>query len=82
VQDKHLAKDYADAMAAVPLEFIDATSLLGPRERIAEHMTAFAEAGVTTLTVAPYPPEPSLTSAAPRTAPRTAVEAFELAGVA
>lgn len=78
VQEKYLAKDYAGAMAAVPLEFVDATSLLGPTERIAERMTAFAEAGVTTLTVAPYLPEPSQSSAALR----TAVEAFELAGVA
>jgi F420-dependent oxidoreductase-like protein len=78
VQEKYLAKDYAGAMAAVPLEFIDATSLLGPKERIAERMTAFAEAGVTTLTVAPYLPEPSQSSAALR----TAVEAFALAGVA
>jgi F420-dependent oxidoreductase-like protein len=78
VQEKYLAKDYAGAMAAVPLEFIDATSLLGPKERIAERMTAFAEAGVTTLTVAPYLPEPSLSGAALR----TAVEALEVAGVA
>jgi F420-dependent oxidoreductase-like protein len=78
VQEKYLAKDYAGAMAAVPLEFIDATSLLGPKERIAEHMTAFAEAGVTTLTVAPYLPDP----AAVGSALRTAIEALELAGVA
>ena len=78
IQEKYLAKDYAGAMAAVPLEFIDATSLLGPKERIAERMTAFAEAGVTTLTVAPYLPEPSLSGAALR----TAVEALEVAGVA
>ena len=77
VQEKYLAKDYAGATAAVPLEFVDATSLLGPKERIAERMTAFAEAGVTTLTVAPSLPQPSQSSAALR----TAVEAFELAGV-
>ena len=75
VQEKYLAGDRAGAMAAVPLEFLDATSLLGPKERIAEKMTEFAEAGVTTLSVSPYTP-------APADALRTAVEAFELAGVA
>jgi len=78
VQEKYLAKDYAGAMAAVPLEFIDATSLLGPKERIAERMTEFAKAGVTTLTVAPTFTDPAQAS----TALRTAVEAIELAGVA
>ncbi|WP_199432065.1 LLM class F420-dependent oxidoreductase [Qaidamihabitans albus] len=78
VQEKFLAKDRAGAMAAVPLEFIDATALLGPKERIAERMTAFAEAGVTTLTVAPYLPDPDSSAAALR----AAVEAAELAGVA
>ena len=78
VQETYLAKDYAGAMAAVPLEFIDATSLLGPKERIAERMTEFAKAGVTTLTVAPTFGAPEQASAALR----TAVEAIELAGVA
>jgi hypothetical protein len=40
-------------MAAVPYEFIDATSLLGPRERLAERLAALAAAGVTTCAVAP-----------------------------
>jgi F420-dependent oxidoreductase-like protein len=75
VQEKYLARDQAGAMAAVPLEFLDATSLLGPEERIAEKMTQFAEAGVTTLSVSPFTPEPAA-------ALRTAVEALELAGVA
>ncbi len=51
VQDAYLEKRYADAAAAVPLEFLDAVALLGPRERIAEKMAAYAEAGVTTLNV-------------------------------
>jgi len=54
VQDKYLAKDYAGAQAAVPFEFIDRTSLLGPPARIADRMQAYAEAGVTTLTLAPH----------------------------
>jgi F420-dependent oxidoreductase-like protein len=75
VQEKYLARDRAGAMAAVPLEFLDATSLLGPKERIAEKMTQFAEAGVTTLSVSPFTPDPAA-------ALTTAVEALELAGVA
>jgi F420-dependent oxidoreductase-like protein len=51
IQDRYLAKDYAGAAATVPVGFIDSTSLLGPRERIAEKMVALAESGVTTLTV-------------------------------
>ncbi|GII22511.1 LLM class F420-dependent oxidoreductase [Planosporangium mesophilum] len=49
VQDLYLAKRHRDAAAAVPMEFIDRTSLLGPVDRIAERMRAYAEAGVTTL---------------------------------
>jgi F420-dependent oxidoreductase-like protein len=53
VQEKYLAKNYNEAMAALPAEFLDATSLLGPTERIADRMKSLAEAGVTTLTVTP-----------------------------
>jgi alkanesulfonate monooxygenase SsuD/methylene tetrahydromethanopterin reductase-like flavin-dependent oxidoreductase (luciferase family) len=49
VQDLYLAKRHRDAAAAVPLEFIDRTSLLGPVERVAERLQAFKEAGVTEL---------------------------------
>lgn len=80
VQDKFLAGDYPGAMAAVPLEFLDATSLLGPTARIAERMAAFAEAGVTTLNVLPVGlgmPGPAKAAAALR----VAVEAAELAEV-
>ena len=45
-----LARDYDGAAAAVPFEFVDRPSLLGPLERIAERMAEFAAAGVTTLT--------------------------------
>ncbi|MBX6358123.1 MAG: LLM class F420-dependent oxidoreductase [Micromonosporaceae bacterium] len=54
VQDLYLAKRHRDAAAAVPFEFIDSTSLLGPVERIAERMRAYAEAGVTTLAVSVF----------------------------
>jgi len=56
VQDLFLAKRHRDAMGAVPYEFIDATSLLGPPARIAAGLTRLAEAGVTTCAVVPYGP--------------------------
>jgi F420-dependent oxidoreductase-like protein len=52
VQDHYLAGRKQEAAEAVPLEFIDRTSLLGPVDRIAERMRAYAEAGVTTLSLA------------------------------
>ncbi|MGI9197611.1 MAG: LLM class F420-dependent oxidoreductase [Candidatus Nanopelagicales bacterium] len=54
VQDRYLARDYAGAAASVPLDFIDRTALIGPRDRIRDRLAAFADAGVTTLTVAIY----------------------------
>jgi len=54
VQDLYLEKKHRDAAAAVPLEFIDRTSLLGPLERIADGLRAYADAGITTLSVTPF----------------------------
>jgi F420-dependent oxidoreductase-like protein len=51
VQELYLSKRQRDAAAAVPLEFIDRTSLLGPTERIVEGLRRYAAAGVTTLAV-------------------------------
>ncbi|RLK58650.1 LLM class F420-dependent oxidoreductase [Actinokineospora cianjurensis] len=76
-QDRYLARDYAGAAAAVPLGFIDSTSLLGPKERIAEKMQALAESGVTTLTVSPILQDSERSKAALR----VAVDALDLAGV-
>ncbi|MCA1823420.1 MAG: LLM class F420-dependent oxidoreductase [Mycobacteriales bacterium] len=77
VQDLYLSKDYAGAMAAVPYEFVDETSLLGPRERIAERMQAFAAAGVTTLGLVSF-----AASLDERVAQlRVAAEALDKAGV-
>ncbi|HWH27684.1 MAG TPA: LLM class F420-dependent oxidoreductase [Mycobacteriales bacterium] len=77
VQDLYLERRYDDAAAAVPHEFIERTSLLGPKERIADKMQELAAAGVTTLTLSPF-----TGSLEERKATlRTAVEALELAGV-
>jgi F420-dependent oxidoreductase-like protein len=77
IQERYLAKDYAGAAAAVPHELIDSTALLGTRERIADRMRAYAEAGVTTLSLAPG----GLSLEERIGALRTGAEALELAGL-
>jgi F420-dependent oxidoreductase-like protein len=54
IQRRYLSRDYDGAAGAVPAEFIDRTALLGPPARIAERMHAFAESGVTTLSITPH----------------------------
>jgi F420-dependent oxidoreductase-like protein len=78
VQDLYLNKQYQEAAAAVPRDFIDATSLIGPVERIAERMQAFAAAGVTTLSVSPF----ATTLEGRLLTLRKAVQALETAGLA
>jgi F420-dependent oxidoreductase-like protein len=77
VQDLYLARDYDGAAAAVPFEFVDGTSLLGPVERIAERMQEFAAAGVTTLSLTPYGSNHAETIATLR----AAAEALDKSGV-
>ncbi len=77
VQDRYLARDYVGAQAALPVEFLDATSLLGPRDRIADKMRELAAAGVTTLTVSPS----GVDLDARIGALRVAVDALDAAGV-
>jgi F420-dependent oxidoreductase-like protein len=50
------AGDRAAAARAVPLELIDAVSLLGDVPRIARRMAAYEQAGVTTLGLTPLSP--------------------------
>jgi F420-dependent oxidoreductase-like protein len=52
------ANDFVTAAAAVPLEFVDQVSLLGPVDRIAAKMRAYAEAGVNTLVISPFAATP------------------------
>jgi F420-dependent oxidoreductase-like protein len=77
VQDRYLARDYAGAQAAVPLEFLDRTALLGPKERIRDRMQALAQVGVTTLTVS----LPGGDAERAVAGLRVAVDALEAAGV-
>lgn len=51
VQDLYLAGRKEEAMAAVPADLLDATGLFGPKERIAERIARYRDAGVTTLIV-------------------------------
>ncbi|MFI9465587.1 LLM class F420-dependent oxidoreductase [Streptomyces xiamenensis] len=77
IQDHYLAGDKAAAAAAVPRSLIDSTTLIGPVERIADRMRAYAEAGVTTLSLAPA----GLTLQERVGALRTGAEALERAGL-
>jgi hypothetical protein len=78
IQEKYLAGDKDGAAAAVPPELIDSTCLLGPVERIADGMRAYAQAGVTTLSLAPA----GFTLEERIAGLRAGVEALELAGLA
>lgn len=78
VQDLYLAGKPREAAAAVPVDFVDATALIGPADRVRDRLAAYADAGVTTLTVAPSGPSPDERIAALR----TVVEALDAAGLA
>src|SRR5699024_4279050 len=53
VQERFLARDYAGAAAAVPLEFLERTCLLGDRGQILAGMHRLSDAGVTTVNLNP-----------------------------
>jgi F420-dependent oxidoreductase-like protein len=53
VQDLYLDQKYDEAMAALPAELIDKTALCGPKEKIAERLDVYRNAGVGTLLVTP-----------------------------
>lgn len=50
--------DLEGAAAAVPFDFLDATSLLGPPDRVASRLAAYAAAGVTTIALSPFAADP------------------------
>jgi F420-dependent oxidoreductase-like protein len=78
VQDLYLGKDYEAAAHAVPFDFIDQTALIGPVDRIRDRMQAYADAGVTTLTISPW----AATLEGRIDTLRRAGEALEAAGLA
>lgn len=77
VQEAYLARRYADAAAALPLELLDSIALLGPRERIADRLQAYAGVGVNTINVMVRHPDIEMCKGAMR----TLAEAAELSGV-
>ncbi|MFH8368205.1 LLM class F420-dependent oxidoreductase [Streptomyces sp. NPDC018031] len=78
IQDKYLSGDKQGAAAAIPEQLIDSTTLLGSVDRIADGMRRYAEAGVTTLTLAPA----GFTLDERIAALRAGTEALERAGLA
>jgi F420-dependent oxidoreductase-like protein len=57
IQELYLAGHVRDAIAAVPDELVDAVSLVGPKERIAERLEAWQATPVTALLVGSPQPE-------------------------
>ncbi len=57
IQELYLAGRQREAIAAVPDELVDAVSLVGPKERIAERLEAWRETPVTTLVLGTTQPE-------------------------
>jgi F420-dependent oxidoreductase-like protein len=55
IQDLYLSGQKNEAAALVPQEFLDLTSLIGPRSWVAERIAALREVGVTHLQVTPIP---------------------------
>ena len=55
IQDLYLSGKKKEAEAAVPDEFLELTTLCGPKSYVAERIAAFKEAGVTHLQVHPLP---------------------------
>jgi len=78
VQDLYLDRRIREAAAAVPQDFIERTSIVGPRGRVVERIREYASAGVGTLSISPYVGdlESGLATL------RTVAEAFDEAGVA
>jgi len=57
IQDLYLDGKKREATAAVPDELVDEIALVGPKERIAERLEPWREAGVTTMIVLGQQPE-------------------------
>ncbi len=57
IQELYLSGKQREAIAAVPDELVDAVSLVGPKERIAERLKAWRETPVTTLVLGTTQPE-------------------------
>jgi hypothetical protein len=78
IQDLYLSKQVAEAAAAVPLDFIERTSMIGPRRRITERIREYASAGVGTLSISLFAPDQEARLATLR----EVAAAYEASGVA
>lgn len=58
VQDLYLEGKKGEAAAAVPDELVDDVALVGPTDRIRDQLAMWKEAGVDTIIVGTYGPEP------------------------
>jgi F420-dependent oxidoreductase-like protein len=58
IQDLYLDGKKAEAAAAVPAEWLDGMSLVGPPSFVKERLGAYREAGVTVLSINPVGPDP------------------------
>lgn len=63
IQDLYLGGNKRDAEAKVPLEWLEAGNLVGPRSYVVERLAAFREAGVTNLSIVPATDDPAATIA-------------------
>lgn len=61
IQDLYLDGKKDEAAAKVPTEWLEAGNLVGPASYVKERLAAFAEAGVTTLSVVPASDDPAAT---------------------
>jgi F420-dependent oxidoreductase-like protein len=59
IQELYLNGNKRDAEALVPLEWLEASNLVGPESYIKERIAAFAESGVTSLNVTPVGDDPA-----------------------
>jgi len=59
IQNLYLDGKKQEAEAAVPLEFLEATNLVGPESYVKERIAAFRESGVTNLQIMPAADDPA-----------------------
>ena len=61
IQDLYLDGKKDEAAAKVPLEWLEASNLVGPEPYVKERLAAYAESGVTTLNLMPATADPAAT---------------------
>jgi F420-dependent oxidoreductase-like protein len=59
IQDLYLDGKKKEAAAIVPLDFLEATNLVGPETYVKERIAAFRESGVTNMQIAPAAEDPA-----------------------